>query len=431
MRKKRRKRLNKKKKTNSITAFFRNIKNSFFDEVDDDLNSKTSFSIVEVILIVLISILFGIIIGYIITYSKSPVSGSKENHKVSEIVSTYNTILDNYYGKVDKDELGDAAIKGMLESLDDPYTNYMDSSTTTTFNDTVDGSFVGIGVVVQYEENGYNRVIEVYDNSPAKKAGIKEGDYLISVDGKNVKGLYGDDLTKLIRGKVGTKVVIKVKRGEEKKTITVKRSVIELKSVTSKVFDYENSKIGYINIDSFAANSFKQFEKALKKMEEKNIDGLVIDVRDNPGGHLKQTREILSLFFDKKTILYQIESKDKKKKIYSLNNKVKDYKVVVLANEGSASASEILVSCFMDNYDNAVIVGTKTYGKGSVQKLQTLSNGTSYKYTTEKWLTSKGKWINGEGVEPDVVVEQNDLYYEEPNFNNDNQLQEALSQFSK
>ena len=230
----------------------------------------------------------------------------------------------------------------------------------------------------------------------------------------------------MIRGEEGTKVKITVKRGEEEKEITVKRGKIELQSVTRSFFIYEDQNIGYIKIDNFAANTYDQFLKALKKLEKKNIDSLVIDVRDNPGGHLLQTKQILSLFFSKKTVLYQVETKDATTKVYSDSSDNRTYPIAVLINGGSASASEILASCFQENYKNATIIGTTSYGKGTVQKSQSLSNGTSIKYTTEKWLTSKGKWLDEVGVTPDVVVEQADSYYEEANYDNDAQLQEAF-----
>ena len=235
---KRRKKRRKKKQSvfKSIKTFFKNIKRSFFDEVEEEISPKTTFSMTEVILIVLISILFGVILGYFITYSKSPI-GTKANPKVSEMVNTYNNIINNYYDKVDQEKLGDAAIKGMMESLEDPYSNYMDQNTTFGFNETVDGSFVGIGTVVQYEDS-QNKIIEVYKESPAEKAGLKVDDIILEVNGKSVKGVFGEDLVKQIRGKKGTKVKIKVKRGDTKKTFMVKRGTVDLEIVTNKQFNY-------------------------------------------------------------------------------------------------------------------------------------------------------------------------------------------------
>ena len=169
-----------------------------------------------------------------------------------------------------------------------------------------------------------------------------------------------------------------------------------------------------------------QFSKVLNDLEGSGIDSLVIDVRGNPGGHLNQVTDILSLFFNKKTILYQIQTKNKVEKVKSKTKDYREYPVAVLINSSSASASEILASCFKDNYKNSIIVGTNSYGKGSIQKSKSLISGSTIKYTTEKWLTSKGKSIDKNGIIPDVIIEQNDDFFEDNNYENDLQLQEAL-----
>ena len=310
------KKQNKKKKL----SFFKKIKNNIgksFSFVSDNYtkNDDNDFSISEVIVIIIIAISFGIFIGYVITYSKYQV-GSEA--KVAEIVSTYDNIVKDYYDKVDKNDLADAAIKGMINSLNDPYSNFIDSDVADAFNETIDGEFVGIGVTIQYDlEKEYNKIISYLKDSPSKKVGLEIGDYIIKVNDEDVKGFYGDNITKLVKGKIGTKVKITVLRGEKELEYIVTRGNIEIDSVTSKLVD-EESKIGYIRIDSFAANTYKQFSNNLLKLEKKDINSLIIDVRDNPGGHLNQTREILSLFFNKKTILYRIENKGKVKKYIQL-----------------------------------------------------------------------------------------------------------------
>ena len=422
-----------KRKRQKKVPFSVKMKKKFhkiMDIVYDDNQAKSSFSIFEVVIIVLISILFGIMIGYIITYSRNSIYSARSDSELREIVSTYDNIVKNYYGKVDEDKLADAAIKGMIDSLDDPYSNYMDSSVATDFNDTIDGYFVGIGVVVTYEKD-YNTIIEVMKDGAAYKAGLKEKDVIIKLNGKDAKGIYGEKLQSIVRGKVGTSLKVTVLRDGKKKDFVIKRSKIEIQSVSNNVFDYENHTIGYIKIDSFASNTYKQFVKALKRVEKKEVSALIIDVRNNSGGQLLQTRQILSLFFDRKTVLYQIKAKNDSKKIYSDNNKVRKYPVGILINENSASASEILASCFKENYDNSIILGTKSYGKGTVQKSQSLSSGGSIKYTTQKWLTSKGKWLHGKGLKPDISLEQGEDYINEPNYTNDLQLQELLKQIIK
>lgn len=397
---------------------------NFFNILNFDLENDSKFSIFEVVIIIFISIVFGIIVGYVLTYTRSPLGSVKSNSKLSEIISTYNSIKDNYYKEIDDDTLVNAAVSGMIGSLDDKYSNYMDSSTTDSFNESVEGSFVGIGITIMYDGE-YNKIIAVDDKGPSNKI-LKVDDLIVEVSGKDVRGIYGDDLKKLIRGKVGTTIKIKVLRNNKNLTFSIKRTNIEIKTVKSNYFDVESKKIGYLDVDVISSNTYKQFNKNLKRLENKNIDSLIIDLRDNPGGHLSQTKEILSMFFNKKTVLYQLKDKDTKKKIYSSSNETRSYPIVILVNDGSASASEIITSCFMENYNNIKVVGTTTYGKGTVQQSHQLSTGTSIKYTVQEWLTSKGKSINEKGIKPDEELLMNSEYYSNPTYNTDNQLQKAI-----
>ena len=416
-----------KKKSKKKKSFFKNIKKA----INRQLNGKdvASFTIFEVILIIFISILFGIIVGYLINYSKNDTT---KDSNLNEIVSTYNSISKSYYGELDKSKLTNAAVKGMIESLDDPYSSYMEGDTADEFNETIDGSFTGIGVVIQtVEGDEYTTVIDVYDDTPAKKAGIEVGDVIIKVNGNDVKGISGSELAEIVRGKKGSKVSITVRRDNKEIDLDLKRDVIDLISVTDKIIEYDGKSIGYIRIDSFAANTYSQFYKSLKALESKKIDSLIIDVRSNPGGHLQQTKQILSLFFNSKTVLYQIKSKGKTEKIYSYSNESRKYPVAVLIDSASASASEILASCFKENYKKVYIIGNTTYGKGTVQKTQTLSNGTTIKYTTETWLTSKGEFINNVGVSPTVEVNLTEEYVNNPCDDTDDQLKTALEKLKE
>lgn len=397
---------------------------NFFNILNFDLDNDSKFSIFEVVIIIFISIVFGMIVGYVLTYTRSPLGSVKSNSKLSEIISTYNSIKDNYYKEIDEDTLVNAAVSGMIGSLDDNYSNYMDSSTTDSFNESVEGSFVGIGITIMYDGE-YNKIIAVDDKGPSNKI-LKVDDLIVKVSGKDVRGIYGDDLKKLIRGKVGTAVKIKVLRNNKYLTFSIKRTNIEIETVKSNYFDVESKRIGYLDVDVISSNTYKQFNKNLKRLENKNIDSLIIDLRDNPGGHLSQTKEILSMFFNKKTVLYQLKDKDTKKKIYSSSNETRSYPIVILINDGSASASEIITSCFMENYNNIKVVGTTTYGKGTVQQSHQLSTGTSIKYTVQEWLTSNGKSINEKGIKPDEELLMNSEYYSNPTYNTDNQLQKAI-----
>lgn len=404
-------------------------KNSFIKSITKELNSKdlATFTVFEVVLIILISILFGGIVGYFINYSKNDVINDSN---LNEIVTTYKGIVNNYEGNLDKNKLVDAAVKGMVESLDDPYSSYMEGETADDFNESIDGSFTGIGVeIINGEE--YTTITKILDDSPAQKYGLEVGDMIIKVNGEDVKGKTGTDLAKIVRGKKGTKVSITVKRNGEEKTFDIKRDVVDLVSVTDKIIEYEGKNIGYIRIETFAANTYSQFYKSLMALENKKIDSLIIDVRSNPGGHLQQTKQILSLFFNDKTVLYQVKSKGKTTKVYSYSKESRKYPVAVLIDSASASASEILASCFKENYRKVFIIGNTTYGKGTVQTAKTLSNGTTIKYTNETWLTSKGNYINDVGVTPTIEVNLTEEFVNNPVDSNDDQLKEALNQLKE
>ncbi len=407
---------------------FNKVRLALVEDIDSE--EKTSFSIIEVIGIIVVSILFGVVVGYLIMYNRNPSNQVGRSKELAEIIDAYQEIVRNSYDSIDEKKLSEEAIKGMVSSLEDPNSNFMNQEVTSSFNETVGGSFVGIGVLIQYIDE-YNHVLEVYENSPAEKAGIKVDDIFLKVDGVDVKGVYGEALTSLVRGREGTKVKITVKRDGKEKTITVKRGVVDLQSVSSDIISYDNHSVGYIKITSFAENTYEQFSSALKKIENDSIDSLILDVRDNPGGHLQQVTDILSIFFPKTVVLYQIESKDNKEIVHSRTKESRSYPVMVLINGGSASASEILASCFQENYSNTKIIGNSSYGKGTIQKSISLSSGTSFKYTTQKWLTSKGVWINDKGVSPDIVVNQSEEYLQEPIYDNDSQLQEALQQIKE
>ena len=394
------------------------------------VENKSGFNTVEVVVIVIVSILFGVIVGSIITGSKSEVKGKKVSKELQEFVATYNNILDNYYDEVTEKELVNAAIKGMVTSLDDPYSLYMNNDETADFNQVVDGEYTGIGASVGVkDEKKY--IVGLFENSPAKKAGLRVGDIFLKVDNKDVKSISLGELTKLIKGKGNTKVNITVLRGNKEINKTLTRSNISIPSVKGKVIEKNKKKVGYIRISNFASNTYYQFKDELNKLEDKKIDSLIIDVRSNPGGHLTQVTKILDIFMSKKKVLYQIENKGKKIKKYSDTNEKRKYKIAVLIDSNSASASELLAAAFKESYDKSVVVGTKSYGKGTVQKAYQLSSGASLKYTTERWLTPKGNWIDKKGVIPTNIVELSDEYKKNPNDSTDNQLQKSLELLTK
>lgn len=412
-----------KKKNNHINNAFKKIKSKLWPD------EYSSFNIPEVIMLVIISILFGVIVGCILTYSKAFTVDNSSYE--SELLNTYQKIRDNYYDEVSEKELLNAAINGMIGALDDPYSYYMNDSETETFNQRIDGNYVGIGTTVLHDENVGNKVTDIFEGSPADKAGVKIGDIFLSIDGTDVRYMSLKEISNYMKGSANSSSNFVFIRDGKNIELTITRDVVDIPSVNSKIIEGNNKSLGYISIDTFASNTYSQFKSNLTSLEKQKIDSLIIDVRNNPGGHLGQVEDILSLFFNKKTVLYQIETKGKTEKVYASSKKTRNYDVVVLINGSSASASEILASCFQENYKKATIIGTTSYGKGTVQKSLELSTGASLKYTTEKWLTSKGTWINDKGVVPDIVVEQSEEYMAAPSDDNDLQLQKALEVLTK
>lgn len=394
------KKKNKKKKNNNYSFFM-----------------NSNFTIFEVILFIFSSIIFGMIAGCILTYSSSSLSLIRSDSNLSEIINTYKNLSNNYYGKVSSDDLENAAIKGMIESLDDPNSIFLSDNYSDDFNESVDGKYIGIGIDVALEDD-YYKIINVKKDSTAEEAGLKVGDYIIKIDDVDCKNITSDELSSLVSGNINSTLKMTVNRDDEEKNFTVKRMYIDIINVSDQIYTANNKKIGYINISLFSSNTYNQFLESYKTISNEGIDSLIIDLRNNPGGHLNQARKILEIFFNKKTILYQLKNKDKITKVYSSNNKKTNYPIVILINEDSASAAEVIAACFKDNYKKATIIGTNSYGKSTVQKSQTLTTGRTIKYTVEEWLTPKGKSIEGKGVTPDIVVF---------NDGNDLQLVEAIN----
>lgn len=404
--------------------------------VEDDIREivvehKSGFNTIEVLIIIIISIAFGVVVGCSVTFFRQEYRGEKVSSSLQELIAVYNNILEDYYKNVDERDLVDAAVEGMLSSLDDPYSTYMDEENAATFNETVDGSYVGIGITIAMNADKKFYVVSVVEDSPAEKANIQVGDYLLKIDDQLLEGLNLSDVTSIIKKDEKTTLELILERDGKEVVKEVKPATIDFISVTSDVYALNNGNAGYISIDTFAANTFQQFKTELKKLEKKNINSLIIDVRSNPGGHLSQTKNILELFMKKNTILYQVQFKDDINKIKDNTKKSRSYPVVILINSSSASAAEILAASFRDSYSDATLIGETTYGKGTVQTAYTLSDGTSVKYTTEKWLTPKGKWIDGKGVTPNRVVQLTEEYLTNPIPENDLQLQTALDFLEK
>lgn len=379
------------------------------------------FKTKEVVCLLLLTTIISLAMGGIVTYNVA-LKGEKVDNDLQEFISNYDYIVDNYYGDVDKTELVDSAIAGMLSTLD-KNSAYVGGS-DTNFNIYLEGTYEGTGIQVYNDDNKNVVIYTVFDNTPASKAGLKAGDIIIKLNNKDTTNMTIDEFSKLVKAQNG-EFNITYKRKDKEKTVKLKIDTIDIKSVSSKTITQGDKKIGYIRMTIFANNTYEQFKKELDKLENDGVDALVIDLRGNSGGHLSTAEQILSLFLDSSHPIYQIKSKDSQNTYYSTGNKTKNYKISILIDGNSASASEVVTSALTEQY-GAKTVGKKSYGKGTVQEVQTLSDGEQYKLTTKFWLTSKGKLIDGKGIEPDYDVTLGDEYLKNPTDENDTQLQKAI-----
>lgn len=401
------------------------------DNMDENLNNKQEkriFSTGETILLVVMSLIIGLSIGILFNGNKAiPSVVSKNDKHLEEFIKNYNYIIDNYYQDVNKEELINKAIAGMMESLDDPYSVYFDEEETDNFSISLNGSYEGVGIqILKDETTGYMLITSIFKDSPASEAGLLPGDLIISIDNNLSKDLSASEFSSIIRNGVNTVYKLKVLRNGEEIEITLNKRVVTLTSVTSEIYNIEDKKVGYIYIGIFANNTYKQFKDELTKLEKENLNYLILDVRGNTGGHLTAVEDMLDLFLNENQILYQFEQNDKSTPIYGTGNDSKDYKIVLLGDEVSASASEVLIAGLKENL-GSIFIGKQTYGKGTVQELITLTDGTQYKITIKKWLTPKGNWINDKkGIVPDIDIDLDETYYQTYKTEDDSQLQRAL-----
>ena len=353
------------------------------------------YSIILVIITVICTSLFQLTLGNKVIISKDLYESYS---KYDKLLGLESLIEKDYYQEVSEDKLVDGAMKGLFEGLGDPYSQYYTKEEFQTLKEQTSGSFVGIGVYIGVDpENEKITIISPIEGSPAAKSGIKSGDIILAVDGEQVSSDKLDDVIKKIKGKENTTVDLTVQRNGKQLDFTVKRQTIVTKSVESKVID---DNIGYLRITSFDENTYKEFKEHISKLQKENIKGLVIDLRDNPGGLLDVCVDIADDLIGKGTIVYTKDNAGNKE-YYKSDEKEIDLPMVVLINGGSASASEILTAALVDN-NKAIAIGETSFGKGLVQSVKQLKDGTGYKLTTAQYYTPNGDYINKKGIEPKI-----------------------------
>jgi len=308
----------------------------------------------------------------------------------------------NYYKELDEEKLIEGAIKGMFNSIDDPYTQYMSNKEFGDLMTTTQGTYGGIGVIVTPGDDGYVTVVSPIEDTPGEKAGLIPGDKIISVNGEAIFGDKLDYAVGLMKGEPGTEVKLAILRDGKSETfdVNIKREEIRLKTVRSEVIEND---IGYIRITMFDEKTAADFKTHLGELKSKNIKGLILDLRNNPGGLLDQCVEIANEILGEQVIVYT-EDRNGTRNVEKSDKKQLEMPLTVLVNKGSASASEILSGAIKDG-KKGTIIGTTTFGKGLVQQVKPLPDGTGFKFTISEYFTPNGTNIHGTGVVPDIVVE--------------------------
>ncbi|MFK2824131.1 S41 family peptidase [Bacillus sp. B190/17] len=328
--------------------------------------------------------------------------GIKPRQEFEKLYEAYDKLQQNYYTDINKDQLVNGAINGMIESLDDPYSDYMDKKEASQFHESISSSFEGIGAEIQ-EEKGTIKIVSPIKGSPAEKAGLRPNDRIMAVDGKSLQGMSSSEAVLLIRGKKGTKVKLNIQRAgvTEALEVTIVRDEIPIETVYAEI---NKDKVAHIQITSFSERTAAELKTAIEDMQAKGMESMVIDVRQNPGGLLDQAVEITNMFVPEGKVLFQVEdSTGKREKMVSDNKKKFTIPVVVLVDGGSASAAEIFAAAMKESA-GVPIIGEKTFGKGTVQTAEDFKDGSNMKFTTAKWLTPNGNWIHKKGIEPDQTV---------------------------
>lgn len=331
---------------------------------------------------------------------------STKNTDLEKYLKKIKTTINKYYlwnDKIDDEKLKEGAIKGYVEGLGDEYTEYIPADEMKDYTENITGNFVGIGIYMIADKDS-GRVVVYYPipESPAEKAGIKAGDQIISVDGTEYTADDFDNIADYIKGEEGSSVKLVIDRNGEKLEFEITREKINTNPITIEMLE---DNIGYLKLPSFDEDTAKDFEEKVKELQSEGAKSLIIDLRNNGGGIVNEATDIADMLLDKgQTIISTVDKDNKTEVTYSKKDQTFTMPVVVLANENSASASEIL-SCSLQDNGRAKIIGTKTYGKGIIQTLLSLADGSGLKITTEEYYTPKGSTIHKVGITPDEEVE--------------------------
>ena len=386
----------------------------------------------------IVAVLVVSLVGGTRFFLKDSESSSSESKKLldedtKDKLSEIEKLLDKYYlYDVDEDAMEEGLYAGVLSGLDDPYTVYYSKEEADEYKESMSGTFQGIGVtIVSDKDTGTVKINRVYEDSPAEAAGLKAGDYFVKVAGKSCKDMDVTAVASAVRGDAGTTVDITVSRDGEELDFTIERQSIDAQTVDSYMLD---DAIGYIYVMEFDTNTYDAFDAAYKNLQEQGMKGLIIDLRENPGGDVNVCTKMLDDLLPEELFVYTEDKNGTVQNYEGTGDDQIDIPLVLLVNGDSASASEIFTGALQD-YGVATVIGTTTYGKGVVQVLLNLDDGSMIKVTTANYYTPKGRNLNGEGITPDIEVELDGslgfVLGDKPVSDNDAQLQKAIEVLKK
>ena len=405
--------------------------------------NKTTYKVYKVVMLIVLTAFITFLVTSILMYnyfnqkdsqkfSLDSIKDTIADEGIDSAIQKYKTIIDKYYlGEIDEKALKEGAIKGYIEALGDPYTEYISAEDMKDYTENLLGNFVGIGIyMVKDEDVDRIKVLAPIKNTPAEKAGIQPGDYIIKVDGVEYKGSEMSKAADLIKGQEGTTVKLEILRGTETIEYEIKREKIVTNPVLSKIL---SNNIGYIEVTSFDEDTAKHFKEEYEKLQGQNIKSLIIDLRNNGGGIVDEAIDIADYIADKDSTLLITTDKNEKEEITKAKvDPIINMPIVIMVNENTASASEILAGALKD-LNKATLVGVKTYGKGVIQGVMTLSDGSGLKLTTEEYMTPNREKINKKGIEPNEEVKLPDTVKNVMNVKEeeDTQLKKAIELLSK
>lgn len=399
------------------------------------MEKEKRYRIYKLVMIIALTIFITFIVTAVSLYSyfvNNPIITSSETNikstkSLTNKLKSYKEILEKYYlGEIDENKLEEGAIKGYIEGLGDPYTEYISKEDMEDYmNDTM-GNFVGIGIyMVKDTKSDKIQVLATIKDTPAEEAGIKAGDLIVSIDGENYTASDMTKASNYIKGEEGTSVKLEILRGTETLNFEIVRKKVKINKVEGKVLE---NKIGYIEFTSFDEDTALEFKSKYEELNKKGIESLIIDLRNNGGGIVDEALEIADYITEKDSVLlYEVDKNNNETVKKSKSNPIINLPIIILTNENTASASEILAGALKD-LEKAKIIGTTTYGKGVIQQILKLGDGSGLKVTIEEYQTPNRNKINGIGIKPDEEVQLPKDITDITNIeiNKDTQLQKAI-----